>query len=878
MITAVSVTPANAVARPQGDHLNAASTAPSQTGKTITSSDIGAVRGAAADQWPGWDVSGASVVVGDLSGNTLALTSGNTITVDPDAAGWGWSVSGSPAPGTMDLFTALAHEYGHIAGFEHSSGLMASTLGDGERRYNSDGRKYPPEPAPEPDPAPAPAAKTAAATTADPAPADPAPADPAPADPAPADPTPADPAPEAPAPADVAPVDPAPSASDANPAPVTTAEAVTPAATSQEETTPSSPAATTTTTDPSPVWTIQMTGTSGRLVFNADGTATFGSETRTLAGLTTISVTGTSGDDTFTVDRGTSNPAIRVIFDGAAGFDTLATAGDTSSATSLAADQHSGVLYLDATVIENLNIEPIANSGTTADAIYDLGGSDNGDAVLALDGSGKLTLSGDGFEEVHFNAPSTSLTIRGGGGIDQLTVMGAIALGIANLIIQMERIILADNAAITTTGNVSLEAASDVNGGPMLGCVMALATHCAEAAVDVNGGDISAGSVNLSATATVVPDATHATAYGIVVDSKARVSVTGNANIHGTGAVGLSATSTVGPVTLVKDYGDVAVITSEATVTLGGSAVITGGDDVTMSSTSTVTAGATPGSAGKTEGANDSAGDSSFDAAVALVTVTATTIPKVTDTARLAVSGDLGLSATNAATLTATGDATGATSGAGIAIVNLDQTTESFIDSSNPTATTVGGKLAVTADSDATLAATSKASPGGSTQNDKPANDSSRGKDQAKTAEGNIGIVGALSVNVVNGATRAHLSGAKVATGQSQTIHAGSKNTVTATADGSATSSGAVGVGVAVALNLVDLVTEAFLDGGAVLGGTGVVVEAFGPAADKNAFTATATSGAGGSSNVGVAGSLALNLITTRTLATGPGQTWVAPT
>ncbi|MEO6020891.1 MAG: hypothetical protein ABIP45_11650, partial [Knoellia sp.] len=895
MITAVSITPANAVERVHGDHLTAASTAPTQTGKSITSADIGAVKGAAADQWPGWDVSGASIVIGDLPGNTLAVASGNTISVDADAAGWGWSVSGSPDSGTMDLFTALAHEYGHVAGFEHGSGLMASTLGAGERRYNSADRKYPPKPepvvapAPEPVAVPAPEAKSAAAP--DPAPADPAPADPAPTDPAPADPAPADPAPTDPAPANPGPGDPAPaeagsidpvpaSAAPAAPAPSVTTTgqdedstlAPTTAATATAQNTSTAPApaeSTPAVVDPA-VWTLQMAGTTARLIFNADGTVTFGGQTRSVAGLSTIVVTGTSGDDAFTVDRGSSNPAIRVVFDGAAGYDTLATAGAASSATSLAADQHSGVLYLDATVIEYLNIEPIVNSGDTADAIFDLGSSDNGDAELQLV-AGQLTLSGAGFETVSFSAPSSSLTIRGGGGIDQLTVMGAIALGIANLIIQMERIILADNAAITTSGSVSLEAGATANGGPTLGCVVALATHCADAAVDVNGGDISALSVNLSATSTVTPDATHATAYGIVVDSQARVSITGNAKINATGIVGLSATSTVGPVALVKDYGDVAVITSQATVTLGDTAVVIGGADVTMTSTSTVTAGATPGSAGKTEGDAGSPGGSNFDAAVAIITVTATTITKVTDTARLAVTGNLDLTATNTATLTALGDATGATSGAGIAVVNLNQITESSIDSTSPTATTTGGKLTLRADSEATLSATSKASPGGSTQNDKAPNDSSRGKDQAKTAEGNIGVVGALSVNVVNGATRAHISGAKVNAGQSQTVHAASKNTATATADGSATSSGAVGVGVAVALNLISLVTEAFLDGGATLGSTGVVVEALGPVADKNAFTATATSGAAGSSNVSAAGSLALNLITSRTLATVRG-------
>lgn len=246
--------------------------------------------------------------------------------------------------------------------------------------------------------------------------------------------------------------------------------------------------------------------------------------------------------------------------------------------------------------------------------------------------------------------------------------------------------------------------------------------------------------------------------------------------------------------------------------------------------------------------------------------MTAKTITKVTGTAHLEVIGDLALAAVNHATLTATGDASDANSGAGIAVANLDQTTTAFIDSTSAAPTTAA-KLDITADSQGANTSTTKAGVEGSTQNDKDPNSADRGNGQANTADGNIGIAGALSVNVLHSSTGAYISGSRVNTTGVQRIHAGSSNGATAAADGSTTSGSGLGVGVAVGINVVTLLTEAYLAGGAILNAGGVVLEAFGPGSGKNTFSADSTSGAGGDASVGVAGSLALNIITATTLA-----------
>jgi hypothetical protein len=98
-----------------------------------------------------------SVQVADLRDGELGEANGFTITLDDNAAGYGWFVdptpadsseysvaadnsrsaadADSPAFGRMDLLTVLLHEMGHVLGFDHDCGLpvMADQLASGER-------------------------------------------------------------------------------------------------------------------------------------------------------------------------------------------------------------------------------------------------------------------------------------------------------------------------------------------------------------------------------------------------------------------------------------------------------------------------------------------------------------------------------------------------------------------------------------------------------------------------------------------------------------------------------------------------------------------------------------------------------------------------
>jgi hypothetical protein len=98
----------------------------------------------------------------NLPGGAVGETTGTSITLDTNAAGYGWYVdpnpaantdflptanpdvwmakAGSAAAGKMDMLSVLLHEYGHALGLDHSvnpNDFMAPNLQPGERRLPS---------------------------------------------------------------------------------------------------------------------------------------------------------------------------------------------------------------------------------------------------------------------------------------------------------------------------------------------------------------------------------------------------------------------------------------------------------------------------------------------------------------------------------------------------------------------------------------------------------------------------------------------------------------------------------------------------------------------------------------------------------------------
>ena len=117
----------------------AASPGSGRSPPALTAAELDPVVAAATAEWiaarPDADFTGLTVSIDDLAGMQLGYTVGTTVTIDLDAAGWGWDVFGGAADSSMSLHAVVLHELGHVLGLEHDDdGVMQSSLHPGETR------------------------------------------------------------------------------------------------------------------------------------------------------------------------------------------------------------------------------------------------------------------------------------------------------------------------------------------------------------------------------------------------------------------------------------------------------------------------------------------------------------------------------------------------------------------------------------------------------------------------------------------------------------------------------------------------------------------------------------------------------------------------
>ncbi|WP_394787155.1 leukotoxin LktA family filamentous adhesin [Rhodoferax sp.] len=385
------------------------------------------------------------------------------------------------------------------------------------------------------------------------------------------------------------------------------------------------------------------------------------------------------------------------------------------------------------------------------------------------------------------------------------------------------------------------------------------------AQIELDGVSITASNVTMAASSSLT-DASLLVSNGInpaqalasVDIQSSQIHASGNLSVTATAQVTTS-TNTLSPVPL-----SVQRVSSQASVTVGGSSALQVGGNASLAASSTVSTDARPSTA-----LSNQVGDAS----VAVSDVNSSATVRITDTAAATVGGALGLQASNTVNSNSVADASAAGSSAGgasVAVSKLRTTTSAGIDGA---AQIQAGALAIGAVSKNTVLATAKAAAQGAKEDSSGTSKSSQVldayKDNAKTADsdasGGVKVAGAVVVSDLQSTTTAFMASSTAAqvTG-AVTLGSQSSNSATISADASAVG-GATGVAVAVAINLAKTSNQALLNQ-VVTAGSLSATAGMAPGAATSTFSTAAVSGAG-ASNVGIAGALAVNALDSATTA-----------
>ncbi|KEO60051.1 hypothetical protein DT23_14725 [Thioclava indica] len=432
-----------------------------------------------------------------------------------------------------------------------------------------------------------------------------------------------------------------------------------------------------------------------------------------------------------------------------------------------------------------------------------------------------------------------SITIQAGGSIDTTLSGGAsgdITLTAPTISVAAGGLLNAEALGGGTAGNVTLNA-TQASGGT--------------AQITV-AGEIRGGDVNLLASSTAAP----LTIIASTPTANAAISIDGG-TIAASGALAARATASTAATAVNLPVGVVVTNVSASVDVTGGANIQAASAD--LSSTATA----------ESQIATKSLvpADSGADGAVAVSTVNSSATTHI-GTADLIITGDARLGATN--TVTSHADATpiSAAFGASVAVSVVDVTTSATVDSSGYIST---DSLSLDAATSTDIVARAAAAEGGATAPDSGSEASNYLNDSeyqsaASTSEGGVSVVGALAISNLSSNTTASLASDRASDiAGDASVRSSTANVADVTADGSALESD-VGVGVAVGINIAKVTNDATV-GGAGLAAGALEVGAEMTGAGRNSFTTHATSGAGGTS-VGVAGSLAVNLIDTQSVAT----------
>ena len=441
-------------------------------------------------------------------------------------------------------------------------------------------------------------------------------------------------------------------------------------------------------------------------------------------------------EDTFIIAEGGSLSGL--LDGGAGGFDTLLINGNYGTMVFAPTGPSSGTVSLDGNSIAYAGLEPIANTGTATNVVFDLTSGDD-HAIIEDPGTGlQIRSLNSSFETTAFTIPSGSLTINGQGGADSVEVAADLILLGASLSINAETIAVDSGVTIDTTGSsgadIILNAQAVTSGGEVPGTGL-LAD--ANSSITVTGATLTAsGSIGLTAHSqvTVTSDGTAISAVtGVVITSfsSALIDIDGS-QLRGTDITLLSWVEENLTADASNNSYKIVVVVGEADpeVLIRGSSILTatsGALEATAKSDVTINASAQP----------TSNSDSSVDAAVVSTTVGSGALLSVSESASLEATGAVTLLAISTLDDTTTADANVAsTAGAAVAVSVVYGDTIASIENS----TVAGSSVSLSAASDRTITTTAISSPGGSSESGSGTNASENtlSSNNASTTEGDV--------------------------------------------------------------------------------------------------------------------------------------------
>ncbi len=388
-----------------------------------------------------------------------------------------------------------------------------------------------------------------------------------------------------------------------------------------------------------------------------------------------------------------------------------------------------------------------------------------------------------------------------------------------------------------------------------------------EEAITATGVSITASDIYLGVNKAVTDGVTLLDGLNLLGNASGAITLT-NTNVTA-GDIGLIVNTSVNVNTQDSDYASnlikIAFIQtqSDAQITVNGTSNLSAtAGKLTLASSSTVTAKATT-----QPDASSTQGDK--DASIASAIVSSSAGVTVGGTATLSASGNLILKSSNTLDVQTISDGTagsssGAAVGGTVAVSQLGGDTSINV---TDTARLSGATVSATATTARTVHTTAKATGGGATApsgGGTPTQGQTQlASNKAATGDGNLDFAAAVAVTHIGGNTTARLAGGTVSSTGAVTVSAASSTVApagalaTTEADGTA-ATGSPGVGVAAALNFADGTARASLGAAAAITAPSASFTA-GTTTDA-LFGARAVSGAGSSSGVAVAGSLALNV------------------